>query len=323
MELSSAFWLEQRCLPRSVPSMCCSCSSRSSLPHIIPSSTGRMMRSASGGSTRRMYTPVAQLNATSVSSSFPVSTSSHKIGQGRMRWQMPHHFARLVRVARGCYNADREDSALDSHAESEAEESIAAATARPVNRQGLGETKKLVEVAMLAGVTGLAYFMANIIKIEGYIGYALPLPSVIAAMRWGPATAWRTVLSTCFLISVLLGPVRMLTYLFMHGMTAGTMAWMWSKQVPWVLGIGVGVLVRTGGLLAYIGISSWAMNENLVRLLLNNIYSLLDQILAMAGSTLVPSQAFVIGTCGAVMALNGVYPLRATPNKACVLSFGH
>ena len=54
---------------------------------------------------------------------------------------------------------------------------------------------------MLAAVTGLAYFMANIIKVEGYIGYVLPLPSVIAAMRWGAPTGWRTVLATCFLIS--------------------------------------------------------------------------------------------------------------------------
>ena len=40
-------------------------------------------------------------------------------------------------------------------------------------------------------------------------------------------------------------------------------------------------------------------------MLLNNIYSLLDQILATAGSSIIPSKPFVVGTCGVFMAFNG------------------
>lgn len=54
---------------------------------------------------------------------------------------------------------------------------------------------------MLASMTGLAYFMGSVVKLEGYLGYFLPLPIVVSALRWGPATGWRTVVATCCLIA--------------------------------------------------------------------------------------------------------------------------
>ena len=62
-----------------------------------------------------------------------------------------------------------------------------------------GFTQALAETAMLA-VSGLAYTLATLLKLDNYIGYFLPLPVIIAAMRSGPAVARKTMTATCFLL---------------------------------------------------------------------------------------------------------------------------
>jgi hypothetical protein len=53
---------------------------------------------------------------------------------------------------------------------------------------------------MLAAVSGLAYLLATLLKMEQSLGYFLPLPIVIAGMRSGPGAAWNTMLSTACLL---------------------------------------------------------------------------------------------------------------------------
>jgi len=52
--------------------------------------------------------------------------------------------------------------------------------------------QRLVETAMLAAVTGLAYTVGNLLRLEGYLAYGLPLPIVLAALRSGPLPALKT-----------------------------------------------------------------------------------------------------------------------------------
>lgn len=60
--------------------------------------------------------------------------------------------------------------------------------------------QKLVETAMLAAVSGLAYVVSTILKLDNTLGYFLPLPIVIAALRSGPAAGWSTMSATGFLL---------------------------------------------------------------------------------------------------------------------------
>ncbi|KAF5828554.1 hypothetical protein DUNSADRAFT_17452 [Dunaliella salina] len=64
----------------------------------------------------------------------------------------------------------------------------------------LEKTKTLVETAMLAAVSGLAYLLSTILKLEASLGYFLPLPVVLAAMRGGPTAGWKTMMATGFLL---------------------------------------------------------------------------------------------------------------------------
>ncbi len=52
---------------------------------------------------------------------------------------------------------------------------------------------------MLAAVAGVAYTIGNLLKLETYMAYILPLPIVLAALRSGPIPAIKT-LATTFLL---------------------------------------------------------------------------------------------------------------------------
>lgn len=53
---------------------------------------------------------------------------------------------------------------------------------------------------MLAAVGGLAYTLSALLRVQSYLGYLLPLPIVVAAMRSGAAAGRRTMSATAFLL---------------------------------------------------------------------------------------------------------------------------
>jgi hypothetical protein len=169
----------------------------------------------------------------------------------------------------------------------------------------LAETRALVETAMLAAVTGLAYLLSTLLKLEGSLGYVLPLPVVLAAVRSGPLAGWRTCAASASLIVVLLGPLRAVAYCLYHGLLAASLGAMWRGGVPWAVAVPLGALVRVGGQLAYIALSSATLNENLFAVLLANVHALLDQMSAAVGASGAPSPSAVASMIFALLLVNG------------------
>ncbi len=174
---------------------------------------------------------------------------------------------------------------------------------------------------MLAAVGGLAYLLSTILKLEGSLGYFLPLPVVLAAMRGGPAAGAKTMMATGFLLvgetlagrvlaerahrcaaqtrlaacphhprhavdagfrapvcarcAVLLGPLRALSYVLIHGVLAAALGAMWRQRANFWLCVLGGACVRMLGQLAYLVLSSVTMNENLFAIMMSNVYAML------------------------------------------------
>jgi hypothetical protein len=104
---------------------------------------------------------------------------------------------------------------------------------------------------------------------------------------------------------VLLGPLRAVGYIFLHGALAATLGTLWRWRVSWWLSICAGALVRMGGQLAYLVLSSITMNENLFAVMLSNVHALLDQISAALGTSGAPSTAAVVSMIFALLLVNG------------------
>jgi hypothetical protein len=58
----------------------------------------------------------------------------------------------------------------------------------------------LVESAMLAAMTGLAYHFSASFRLESYLGALFPFPVVLAAARWGCDAAWKTLVGLTVLL---------------------------------------------------------------------------------------------------------------------------
>lgn len=82
----------------------------------------------------------------------------------------------------------------------EAQWQVAAQQAEGGDTYPLERTRQLVETSMFAAVTGLAYTLGSLLKLESYLAYLLPLPVVLSAMRSGAVPALKTLTTACLLL---------------------------------------------------------------------------------------------------------------------------
>lgn len=94
--------------------------------------------------------------------------------------------------------------------------------------------------------------------------------------------------------AVLQGPLQSLTFLLNQGLLAALLGALWSMRVHWALSVLTGAFVRVAGMLAYVVVSSWVMNENLFSILMANIYSLLVRAV---NCTLTPPDVLSCSRC--------------------------
>jgi Na+/serine symporter len=103
---------------------------------------------------------------------------------------------------------------------------------------------------------------------------------------------------------VLLGPLRAISYIFLHGILAATLGSLWRYHASWWVSVPLGALVRMAGQLAYLVLSSVTMNENLFAVMLSNVHALLDQISAALGTSGAPSTTAVVSMIFALLLVN-------------------
>ncbi len=74
---------------------------------------------------------------------------------------------------------------------------------------------------------------------------------------------------------MLLGPLRAVSYLLIHGLLAASLASLWCIKANFWLCVGLGAAVRMAGQLLYLVLSSVTMNENLFAIMMSNVYAML------------------------------------------------
>ncbi|CAI5953564.1 unnamed protein product [Closterium sp. NIES-64] len=155
------------------------------------------------------------------------------------------------------------------------------------------ETLQMVETAMLAATSGLAFFLANSLRVEGYLGFFFPLPAVVASMRWGATAGLRTAISAAFLLLVLAGPIKAITFLLLHGFLGSTLGLCWGLGLSWPISILACTFVRAAGAVSFVLLSSWLIRENILKLILMNVQASLSHVFAGISASLVPSFSLI------------------------------
>lgn len=103
-----------------------------------------------------------------------------------------------------------------------------------------------------------------------------------------------------------MGPVRAATYLLVYGVLSLALGLSWAARLPWGASVPLGALARIAGYFAYIGLSSWLTNENLVALMVTNVYSLLDQLSGVLGTSGAPPPLAVAVVLASLLFVNSL-----------------
>ena len=176
---------------------------------------------------------------------------------------------------------------------------IAANEGKKEGRKSRGNKNKLptrlvVETAMLAAMSSLFFHLSASFRLETYLGSLFPLPIVIASARWGDVAAWRTLLVAFLLLNLLSGPLRASNYGCLHGFTGLALGLCWKRKLSWVYSVPISAFARTVGVFSSLMISSLMIRENVFRLMVVQVYALIDQICATLGATFVPNLTAIL-----------------------------
>ncbi|KAI3467175.1 hypothetical protein Pfo_023838 [Paulownia fortunei] len=166
------------------------------------------------------------------------------------------------------------------------------------------KTLRLVECAMFAAVSGLAFLLSNSLAIEKYFSCFFALPIVLSTMRWGIAAGRKTMVATAVLLFVLSGPVKAITYLLLHGLLGFAMGTFWRLKASWGASVFLCSIVRATGALANVVIASYLIGENILALITINVHALVTYILSSKGIIAVPSMNFIYFIFGFLLLLN-------------------
>ena len=147
---------------------------------------------------------------------------------------------------------------------------------------------------MCAACTSLLYLICFTLRLEGYFGYVLPLPTVLMAMRHGSKSGWHTLGLTALLQTVLFGPVKAADFALKHGLYSAALASCWLRagagslkdaechqegapRMHWLSIVLLVALVRGAGLIGTGLLYSWILGDNLFSLLVFNVENMLGQ----------------------------------------------
>ncbi|KAK6134000.1 hypothetical protein DH2020_032242 [Rehmannia glutinosa] len=151
------------------------------------------------------------------------------------------------------------------------------------------KTLRLVECAMFAAISALAFLLSNSLAIEKYFACFFALPIVLSTMRWGIAAGRKTMVATTVLLFVLSGPVKA---------NLLVIAWFaWCRH-------GHFLEVRAIGALGNVVIASYLIGENILALITINVHALVTFILSSMGIIAVPSMNFIYFIFGFLLLLN-------------------
>lgn len=84
-----------------------------------------------------------------------------------------------------------------------------------------------------------------------------------------------------------------MNYLLLHGVMAYSLGALWNKRCSWWITIPASALTRSAGIFGSLAFSSLLLRENVMALLVTQMYGLLDQIAANIGASFMPSIGWV------------------------------
>lgn len=101
----------------------------------------------------------------------------------------------------------------------------------------------MVETAFLASTSSLIWFINFYFPLGPLLRMFFPIPIALVYLRWGNRAAWMAALVSGLLLSVLMGPIPGLLFVFPYGVMGVLLGVVWHRRSPWFVSIGLGTII--------------------------------------------------------------------------------
>jgi uncharacterized protein YybS (DUF2232 family) len=156
----------------------------------------------------------------------------------------------------------------------------------------------MVETAFLASATGMIFLINFFFPVGPFLRMLFPIPTALAYLRWGSKSAWKTMVVTVLLLTVLMGPTRSIQYAIPHGFLGVLLGFLWKRRSPWSVSLGLGTLTGALGTLFQLLFLSVLLGENVWTYITVQITGFIGWLIQLFGSLEEPElwavQAFAI-----------------------------
>ncbi len=105
----------------------------------------------------------------------------------------------------------------------------------------------MVETAFLASTASLIWFINFYFPLGPLLRIFFPIPIALVYLRWGNRAAWMAAGVCGLLLSVLMGPIPSLLFVFPYALMGVVLGVVWYRRSPWIVSISLGTLIGTLG----------------------------------------------------------------------------
>jgi uncharacterized protein YybS (DUF2232 family) len=158
-----------------------------------------------------------------------------------------------------------------------------------LNLESSRHPRIMVETAFLASTSALLWIINFYFPIGMLFRMLVPLPTVIAYLRWGKRPAWMTAIVAALLLGILMGPPRSIQFLIAYGFLGVMLGGLWRAKRRWSVSFGWGLILTTLGLVVQIALVSLLVGTNVWSYLNQQVRGILAWVFERLGILIDPS----------------------------------
>jgi uncharacterized protein YybS (DUF2232 family) len=176
-------------------------------------------------------------------------------------------------------------------------------------REKFSQTLVMVETAFLASTASLIWLINYYFPLGPLLRLFFPIPIALVYLRWGNRASWMSTVVCGLLLSVLMGPVRSILFLFPYGLMGIQLGAMWRRGASWNWTIVTGGLLGALGLFFRFWLFSILLGEDLWLYVMNQVTELAEWLFIKLGLLFQPDLWLIEGLAIAMILLNSLFYL--------------
>ncbi len=153
----------------------------------------------------------------------------------------------------------------------------------------------IVETAFMASTTAMLFLINYYFPVGPLFRMFFPTPIALIFLRWGYRSAWKCVLVTVLLLTLLMGPTRSIQFMIPHAFVGIFLGYAWKRGMSWSFTLPIGSVINTLGVFFQAALVSVLVQENIWLYFVVQFTQLLTSLFQFLGIFTPPSLWLVQG----------------------------